>query len=181
MPSSGLPSWQESLITSKQTQRRMSEKLEKQGKDGKEHEACLYEGLKQMSKGRLDTSKLNQVHFYQDETAKVRKQMSKGRLDDQRGLEINSELPDFLKKPSSRISENEILSNESLKLYEEQRAKEEAREVKLRYLNSFTGNSYPNYSDRQKLERLGADPHFDVFFKNSSRQFHLQKNKWRNN
>ena len=65
---------------------------------------------------------------------------------------------------------NEILSKEALKLYEEQRAKEEAREVKLRYLNSFTGDSYPNYSYRQKLERFGHDPHFDIFF-NSSRQF----------
>ena len=96
--------------------------------------------------------------------------------------EINSELPDFVKIPSSSsrssepvkqqqgrdltgrlsekleeqesadVSENEILSKESLKLYEEQRAKEEAREVKLRYLNSFTGYSYPNYSYRQKVE-----------------------------
>ena len=51
----------------------MSEKSEKQ-----EQEASLYEGLKHMTKGRLD---------------------------DQRGLEINSELPDFLKTPRSRISE----------------------------------------------------------------------------
>ena len=50
----------------------------KRGKGGKEHEASLYEGLKQMTKGRLD---------------------------DQRGLEINGELPDFLKTPRSRISE----------------------------------------------------------------------------
>merc|ERR1719319_467883 len=33
------------------------------------------------------------------------KQMTKGRLDDQRGLEINGELPDFLKTPRSRASE----------------------------------------------------------------------------
>ena len=50
----------------------------RRGKGGKEHEASLYEGLKQMTKGRLD---------------------------DQRGLEINGELPDFLKTPRSRISE----------------------------------------------------------------------------
>ena len=50
------------------------------GRGGKEQEASLYEGLKQMTKGRLD---------------------------DQRGLEINGELPDFLKNPGnrSRVSE----------------------------------------------------------------------------
>merc|ERR1719208_758293 len=35
------------------------------------------------------------------------KRMTRGRLDDQRGLEINGELPDFLKNPGnrSRVSE----------------------------------------------------------------------------
>ena len=120
----------------------MSEKLEKQ-----EQEASLYEGLKHMTKGRLD---------------------------DQRGLEINSELPDFLKTPRSRISEKQK------ELSEDERAK--VRELKLSYLNTFTANSYSDDYVRQKLERLGDDPHFDIFF-NSSRQFrslevkhHLQKN-----
>ena len=71
------------------------------------------------------------------------------------------------KQESADVKENEILSEESLKLnqgclFEDQRAKEESKELKLRYLNSFTGNSYPNYSYRQKVERLAADPHFDI-------------------
>merc|ERR1712203_572287 len=103
--------------------RGMSEKLEK-----REHEASLYEGLKQMTKGRLD---------------------------DQRGLEINSELPDFLKTPMSRISE------EQKELSEDERAK--VRELKLSYLNTFTANSYSDDYVRQKLQRLGDDPHFDIF------------------
>ena len=120
----------------------MSEKFEKQ--------ASLYEGLKQMSKGRLD---------------------------DQRGLEINSELPDFLKNPSlSRISEKQGSADvKEQELSEDERAK--ARELKLKYLNCFTVNSYSDDSVRQKLQRLGDDPHFDIFF-NSSRQFHLQKKRY---
>ena len=101
----------------------MSEKLEKQ-----EQEASLYEGLKHMTKGRLD---------------------------DQRGHEINSELPDFLKTPRSRISEKQK------ELSEDERAK--VRELKLSYLNTFTANSYSDDYVRQKLQRLGDDPHFDIF------------------
>ena len=106
----------------------MSEKLEKQ-----EHEASLYEGLKQMTKGRLD---------------------------DQRGLEINGELPDFLKTSRSRISEKQGSADVKEKeLSEDERAK--VRELKLSYLNTFTANS--DDSVRQKLQRLGDDPHFDIF------------------
>ena len=63
--------------------------------------------------------------------------------------------------------------------YEDERAK--VREVKLRYLNSFTGDSYPNYSYRQKVERLAADPHFDIWhssgqFRSLESNHQLQKN-----
>ena len=73
------------------------------------------------------------------------------------------------KQESADVKENEMLDEVTLKLnkgdlFEDQRAKEEARELKLRYLNSFTGNSYLNHSYRQKVERLAADPHFDIFF-----------------
>ena len=143
----------------------MSEVLEKQG-------SADVKG-KELSE---NTFKLNQGHLYEDERAKVREQMSKGRLDDQRGLEINSELPDFLKNPSSRISEKQGSADvKEQELSEDERAK--ARELKLKYLNCFHVNSYSDDSDRQRqrLQRLGNDPHFDIFF-NSSRQFHLQKN-----
>merc|ERR1712203_517367 len=87
-----------------------------------------------------------------------------GRLDDQRGLEINGELPDFLKTSRSRISEKQGSADVKEKeLSEDERAK--VRELKLRYLNTLTANSNSDESDRQrqKLQRLGDDPHFDIF------------------
>ena len=89
-----------------------------------------------------------------------------GRLDDQRGVEINSELPDFLKNPtrlSDKVENQESADVKENKLSEDERAK--ARELKMRYLDSFTANSYYEDSDyrRQRLQRLGDDPHFDIF------------------
>ena len=79
----------------------------------------------------------------------------------------------------------EMFSGETSKLFdavegEERGRKEKDRELKLRYLNSFSGLAATN-SDTSKgqkvLERLVDDPHFDVFFL-SSRQFcSLETNK----
>ena len=100
-----------------------------------------------------------------------------GRLDDQSGVKINSELPDFLKNPtrlSDKVENQESADVKENELSEDERAKGfgKARELRMRNLDSFTANSYYEDSDyrRQRLQRLGDDPHFD------SRQFHLQKN-----
>ena len=80
----------------------------------------------------------------------------------------------------------EMFIGETSKLFDavegEERGRKEKdnRELKLRYLNSFSGLAATN-SDTCKgqkvLERLVDDPHFDVFFL-SSRQFcSLETNK----
>ena len=78
----------------------------------------------------------------------------------------------------------EMLSGETSKLKQgekdERGKKENDRELKLRYLNSFSGLAAIN-SDTSKgqkvLERLVDDPHFDVFFLSSSQFCSLETNK----
>ena len=76
-----------------------------------------------------------------------------------------------------------MLSGETLKLnlgdFEKcERAKIESRELKLRYLNSFSGMAAINSdaSNGQKLERLVDDPHFDIFFQSSTQFRSLETN-----
>ena len=63
---------------------------------------------------------------------------------------------------------------------EEKGRRENNRELKLRYLNSFSGLADSNSftSKRQNVvERLVDDPHFDVFFLSSSQFCSLETNK----
>ena len=77
----------------------------------------------------------------------------------------------------------EMFSGETLKLKQavekEERGRND-RELKLRYLNSFSGLAAPN-SDTSKgqkvLERLVDNPHFDAFFLSSSQFCSLETNK----
>ena len=59
-----------------------------------------------------------------------------------------------------------------------ERAKIESRELKLRYLKSFSGIKAANSDacNGQKVERLVADPHFDVFFQSSTHFRSLETN-----
>ena len=79
----------------------------------------------------------------------------------------------------------EMFSEETSKLFdavekEERGRKENDRELKLRYLNSFSGLAAPN-SDTCKgqkvLERLVDNPHFDAFFLSSSQFCSLLTNE----
>merc|ERR1712007_128452 len=79
----------------------------------------------------------------------------------------------------------EMFSGETSKLFdavekEERGRKENDRELKLRYLNSFSGLAAPN-SDTSKgqkvLERLVDDPLFEVFFLSSSQFCSLLTNE----
>ena len=77
----------------------------------------------------------------------------------------------------------ELFSGETSKLKQavekEERGRKD-RELKLRYLNSFSGLAAPN-SDTCKgqkvLERLVDNPHFDAFFLSSSQFCSLETNK----
>ena len=77
----------------------------------------------------------------------------------------------------------ELFSGETSKLKQavekEERGRKD-RELKLRYLNSFSGLAAPN-SDTSKgqkvLERLVDNPHFDAFFLSSSQFCSLETNK----
>ena len=63
---------------------------------------------------------------------------------------------------------------------EEKGKMENVRELKLRYLNSFSGladaNSC-NSKSQKEVERLVDDPRFDVFFLSSTQYCSLQTNK----
>ena len=63
---------------------------------------------------------------------------------------------------------------------EEKGKMENVRELKLRYLNSFSGladaNSC-NSNSQKEVERLVDDPRFDVFFLSSTQYCSLQTNK----
>ena len=78
------------------------------GSEGREQETSLYEGLKQMTKGRLDDQR-GKGHERQQLCNKFEYKLmapSSGRITSSLpGLEINGELPDFLKTPRSRMSE----------------------------------------------------------------------------
>ena len=57
-----------------------------------------------------------------------------GRLDDQRGVEINSELPDFLKNPtrlSDKVENQESADVKENELSEDERAKAKAEGLRL--------------------------------------------------
>ena len=63
---------------------------------------------------------------------------------------------------------------------EEKGKMENVRELKLRYLNSFSGLADAiscNSNSQKEVERLVDDPRFDVFFLSSTQYCSLQTNK----
>ena len=99
---------------------------------------------------------------------------------DQRGMSEKSE-----KRESGDVEEkcDKMLIGDTSKLNlgdfeKSERAKIESRELKLRYLNSFSGMAAVNSGafNGQKVERLVDDPHFDVFFQSSTQFRSLETN-----
>merc|ERR1711902_450733 len=83
---------------------------------------------------------------------------------------------DMEEKPSGEI----LRLNQGDTAEKEEKGKmENVRELKLRYLNSFSGLTNANSCNsksQKKFERLLDDPRFDVFFLSSSQYCSLQTN-----